>query len=275
MEPTAKPARLAAETAKVRATSPNPMRTLMQNHPLVSYFVLAYALMWWVYPLLHVAPLLGLPGLFGPALAAIIMAAITDGRPGVKALLGRTVRWRIGLPWYVVALGLPTLLALITAGLAVAFGVSFLQLGQLSVLDFVLFALVVGEELGWRGYALPKLLETRSALTASLILGVLWGLWHLPTFFAAATPQQGLPIIPFVLLTIEYSIILTWLHLHTRGSVLIATLCHGAINVSQGFFLGGVTGSARYWLLAAVYGVAAIAVAFVLHQYRRRQERPR
>jgi uncharacterized protein len=273
MEPTEKPGRAAAETATIRETSPNPMRTLMRKHPLVSYFVLAYALTWWIYPLLHVSLLLALPGLFGPALAAIIMAAVTDGRSGVKALLGRTVRWRIGLPWYVVALGLPTLLALITAGLAVAFGVSFLQLGQLSVIELVLFVLVVGEELGWRGYALPKLLETRSALTASVILGVLWGLWHLPTFFNAATPQQGLPIIPFVLLTIEYSIILTWLYLHTRGSVLIATLCHGAINLSQSFFLVGITGSARYWLLAVVYGVAAIALAFVLHQHSRRQKR--
>ena len=107
---------------------------------------------------------------------------------------------------------------------------------------------MVGEELGWRGYALPKLLETRSALTASVILGVVWGLWHLPTFFSSSAPQQGLPIVAFVLMTIEYSIIMSWIYLHTRGSVLIATLCHGAINLSQGFFLGGLTGSMRYWL---------------------------
>ena len=99
------------------------------------------------------------------------------------------------------ALGLPTLLSLATAGLSVVFGTGFLQFGQLSVLDFVVFVLVVGEELGWRGYALPKLLETRSALTASVILGVLWGLWHLPTFFSSSAPQQGLPIVAFVLLT--------------------------------------------------------------------------
>ena len=241
----------------------NPM-ILLRRHPLITYFVLAYVLTWWIYPLLHISPLIGLVGLFGPALAAIIMAAITDGKPGVKALLSRTVRWRVGLPWYVVALGLPTLLSLATAGLSVAFGAGVLQFGQLSVLDFVVFVLVVGEELGWRGYALPKLLETRSALTASVILGVLWGLWHLPTFFSSSAPQQGLPIVAFVLLTVEYSVIMTWIYLHTRGSVLIATLCHGAINLSQGFFLGGVAGSTRYWLLAAVYGVAAIAVAFAL-----------
>ena len=225
----------------------NPM-TLIRRHPLIAYFVLAYALTWWIYPLLHFSPLIGLVGLFGPAFAAIIMAAITDGKPGVKALLSRTVRWRVGLPWYVVALGLPTLLSLATAGLSVVLGTGVLQFGQLTVLDFVVFVLVVGEELGWRGYALPKLLETRSALTASVILGVVWGLWHLPTFFSSSAPQQGLPIVAFVLMTIEYSIIMSWIYLHTRGSVLIATLCHGAINLSQGFFLGGITGSMRYWL---------------------------
>ena len=99
----------------------NPM-TLIRRHPLIAYFVLAFALTWWIYPLLHFSQLIGLVGLFGPAFAAIIMAAITDGKPGVKALLSRTVRWRVGLPWYVVALGLPTLLSLATAGLSVVLG---------------------------------------------------------------------------------------------------------------------------------------------------------
>jgi hypothetical protein len=128
----------------------------------------------------------------------------------------------------------------------------------------MLFVLVVGEELGWRGYALPLLLEKRSAVTASLILGVLWGLWHLPTFLVPGTPQYGLPLTAFVLLTIEYSILMTWVFLHTLGSVLIATLFHGAINLSQGMFLGGVDGASRYWLLSIVYGVAAVIAAVAL-----------
>jgi hypothetical protein len=70
----------------------------------------------------------------------------------------------------------------------------------------------------------------------------------------------------FILLTIEYSVLLTWLYLHTRGSVLIATLCHGAINLSQGLVLGGVDGDRRYWLLAITYGAAALVLAFVLRR---------
>jgi membrane protease YdiL (CAAX protease family) len=159
----------------------------MRKHPLIAFFVLAYLLTWWIYPLLKFSPLLGIFGLFGPAIAAIIMAAVTDGKSGVKALLRRVVLWRVGLPWYVIALGLPTILSLATAALAYLVGATeFIRVGALAPIELVLFVLVVGEELGWRGYALPRLLEKRSALTASLILGVLWGLWHLPTFLVPA-----------------------------------------------------------------------------------------
>ena len=139
-----------------------------------------------------------------------------------------------------------------------------LRVGRLTVLDFVLVVLVLGEELGWRGYALPKLLERFSPLVASLILGVLWGLWHLPTFYIAGTPQFGQPIIAFLIMTTAYSILLSWVFLHTRGSVLIATLFHGAINVSQGFFLAGTDPAVRYWWLALAYGTAALVLAVVL-----------
>jgi CAAX protease family protein len=162
----------------------------------------------------------------------------------------------------VIALGLPTVLSLAAAGVHYLFdGSRPLQIGAVTALDFIVFVLVVGEELGWRGYALPLLLETRSAVTSSLILGVLWGLWHLPTFLVPGTPQYGLPLPAFVLLTVEYSILMTWVYLHTKGSVLIATLFHGAINLSQGLFLGGIEGATRYWLLCVVYGFAALVVA--------------
>jgi len=238
---------------------------LLRRYPLAAFFVLAYALTWWVYPLMQFSPLLGLPGVFGPAFAAIIMAAVVDGRQGMKALLSRTVRWRVGVRWYVVALGLPAILALTAAGLHLLLGApNTIQLGGLSVLDFVVFVLVIGEELGWRGYALPGLLAKRSALAASLILGVLWGAWHLPTFFVPGAPQYGLPFSAFVLVTMAYSVLLGWVYVHTNGSVLIATLFHGAINLSQGFFLGGIDPAREYWLLAVVYGAAALAVALVL-----------
>ena len=237
----------------------------VKRHQLVAFFVLAYALTWPLIPLVTVSPLWGFPALFGPALAAVIVAALTDGRAGLRDLLGRLVRWRVGARWYAVALGLPMLLALTAAGLHLVLGApTFVTFGELSVLNFVVFFLIVGEELGWRGYALPRLLAQRSALAASLILGVLWGAWHLPTFFVAGAPQYGLPFSAFVLLTMAYSVVIGWVYVHARGSVLIASLMHGAINLSQGFFLGGVDPASEYWLLAAVYGVAALGVALAI-----------
>jgi membrane protease YdiL (CAAX protease family) len=236
----------------------------IKRHPLVAFFVLAYALTWPLIPLVSVSPLLGFPALFGPALSAVIVAAVTDGGPGLKDLLGRLVRWRVGARWYAVALGLPLLLALTAWGLNLLLGAqTSVNFGGLSVRNFVVFVLIVGEELGWRGYALPRLLAERSALAASLILGALWGAWHLPTFFVLGAPQYGLPFSAFVLLTIAYSVVIGWVYVHTGGSVLIASLLHGAINLSQGFFLGQVNPAKQYWLLAAVYGAAALAVALV------------
>jgi uncharacterized protein len=235
--------------------------TFIKRHPLVAFFALAYALTWPVIPLVTVSPAIGLLGLFGPALAAIAVAAVADGKPGLKDLLGRTVRWRVGARWYAIALGLPVVLTLTTAGTYLLLGApTALRSGTLSVLEPIIFVLVVGEELGWRGYALPRLLARRSALAASLILGVLWGVWHLPTFFVPGAPQYGLPIPAFVLLTTAYSVLFTWIFLHTRGNVLIATLFHGAINLSQGLFLGGLDPAREYWLLAAIYTASALVL---------------
>ncbi len=242
----------------------NRVARTIRRHPLVAFFVLAYALTWWVYPLLRFNPLIGLLGLFGPALAAIIVTAVTDGRPGVRALLGRLVCWRVPIPWYVVAIGLPAALSLLAASLSAWFGPAVLRVGQLTALDVILVVLVAGEELGWRGYALPKLMERFSPLVASVILGVLWGLWHLPTFVIAGTPQYHQPILAYLIMTTAYSILLSWVFLHTRGSVLIATLFHGAINVSQGYFLAGTDPTARYWWLALAWGGTALILAAVL-----------
>ena len=159
---------------------------------------------------------------------------------------------------------MPVVLALAAAGLHLLLGAQMsLDFGGPSFLNFVLFALIVGEELGWRGYALPKMLAERSALTASLGVGALWGAWHLPTFFVPGAPQYGLPFSAFVLLTVAYSVVIGWVFVHARGSVLIASLMHGAINLSQGLFLGEVDPARTYWLLAGVYGMAALAVALV------------
>jgi hypothetical protein len=120
---------------------------LVKRHPLITFFVLAYALTWPVIPLVSISPLLGIAALFGPALAVIIVTSFAEGRSGLKDSLSRLVRWGVGTRWYALALGLPTVLALTTAGVYLLLGApAAITLGGLSVLELVVF--VVGEELG-------------------------------------------------------------------------------------------------------------------------------
>jgi uncharacterized protein len=247
------------------------IKSLVKRHPLVTYFVLAYALTWVLAPLLTISLLLGVVGLLMPAVAAILVTVVTEGKPGLKSLWQRLKLWRVGLRWYVVALGLPVLLSAAVVALSILLGVPA-QVGfsPVSLLTMVVFVLVVGEEIGWRGYALPKLLQGHSALVASLILGALWGGWHLPTFFISGAPQAGIPFVAFLLFTTGASVLFTWLYLHTQGSLLIATLFHGAIN-SLGFVNNALGPASRWWLMGIVYVVAALIVSVVASLNLRRR----
>ena len=128
-----------------------------------------------------------------------------------------------------------------------------------STLGVVVFVLVVGEEIGWRGFALPRLLRRFGPWAASVVLGTLWALWHLPLFYLAGMPQFGSPFLPFVGYTIALSIILTFLAQNTRGSVVIATLFHGAVN-TLGLVNDGASASQRGWGNAIGYGLVALVV---------------
>src|SRR5918994_4741295 len=164
--------------------------SLIRRHPLISFFVLAFALSWWSWILyafgLSPAPIAS----FGPFLAALVVLALTYGKAGIGGLLRRMVQWRVGLRWYAVALLLPIGIALAATALNVLLGAqapSAADLGGWTGLfsAFAVVLLIPGfggtwEEPGWRGFALPSLQAGRSALVASLILGAVWALWHLP-----------------------------------------------------------------------------------------------
>lgn len=181
-------------------------------------------------------------GAYGPSLMAVALAAREGGKTGVRALLAKFAIWRVGLRWYAVALFLPAVVSLGGALLFAARG------GEIGGLDFdrahlIPLALLIGsvfgplaEELGWRGYALPRLLERHGPLVSSLILGAVWTVWHAPLYWApAGTSISGEPVtigaIAFYLaLLTGYSTFYTWIHLNARGSVLLAFLLHLTFN---------------------------------------------
>jgi uncharacterized protein len=241
----------------------NSIRSVIKRYPLATFFVLAYAFAWSLVLLTSVSIVFGFLALFGPAAAAILVIAGVDGRTGMRALLQGLTIWRVGLRWYVVALALPALLSLAVAGLSLALGApATVRFNELSPVTLTLFILVIGEELGWRGYALPRLQARYGSLVASLILGIIWAGWHLPNQFIPGLEfyRYGFPA--FALYVVPMTVLFTWLANQTRGSLLLAWLFHGAINTLI-FVNPAVDIVQRWWLSAAVYGTAAVIVVLV------------
>jgi membrane protease YdiL (CAAX protease family) len=171
---------------------------------------------------------------FGPSIAGIVMTAATEGRAGVRRLFARVVPSRSALPWYAaVLMGFPALNLLAARLLAPDFPAHLRVWHQLLVLlplTLVIDTGPLGEEFGWRGFALPRLLQRRSPLAAALILGVIWWAWHLPTFFIPALSQHRLSIPIFLVNSVALSVIMTWLYQRTGGDLLLMILVHVAAN---------------------------------------------
>jgi membrane protease YdiL (CAAX protease family) len=240
----------------------------VRRHPLVVFFVLAYALSWWPWILyafdLSPLPIVG----FGPFLAAIVVLAVSRGKAGVMALLRRMVRWRVSPVWYAVALLLPIAITVAATVLNVLFGAQAPSSAELSgwsglVPGFFVLLLVPGfggawEEPGWRGYALPRLQVGRSALLASLILGLLWAFWHLPLMVVGEVNWSD------IVLVIAASVVFAWVFNSASGSVLIAMVMHAMNNTISGSFFGpmfsGADSVRESWLLAALWVALAIVV---------------
>jgi membrane protease YdiL (CAAX protease family) len=194
-----------------------------------------------------------------PALMAILLLALTEGRKGVSALLRKLILWRIGLKWVAVALLLPLGIQLAMSLLAFLLGwIPSFQMRPWSPTQLILALLIliwaVLEELGWRGFALPGLLAHRSALFSALLLGVSWGAFHL-----GLGVMESRPLIPTFLVPFTSSIVFAWLLVQTRGSLVIAILFHFGLNFFT-FFNTGMTVAQVLWAQVIV----TLSVDFIL-----------
>ncbi len=213
---------------------------------LLVFFTLAYAWSWFCWmmssavkpQLPSLAGVLFLAGGFGPSLAAIALVRSVAGRNGLRNWLVRCLQWRFGWRWLALAFFLPLAVIALAAAVHVALGGTLepspaIDHVLLAVVNFVLVLLIggpLGEEFGWRGYALPALQERYSWRVASIILGGVWGVWHLPLFYIADTVQSHIPFALFMLSTIALSILYAWLFNRTGKSVLPALVLHTAVN---------------------------------------------
>ena len=250
-------------------------------HPVASFFLLTYAITWAIDApvlLFDMSPSwtawsLFTLGALGPFLAAVVVLRASG--QSVREWLQPRLRWRVPLRWYVAVVTIPVVfLALGTAmyallGYPVDLGV--LDLGAVFYLTlplFVVFEAIVGggkEELGWRGFALPRLQARYGAAASGVLVGIAWAFWHLPMFFTTAAPHGTWPLGQQVLWGVSvvgFSVVLTWLYNET-GSVWIAMLGHGAINIMSGLVPidASVVGTPIYEeVRVAAIGTFAVAV---------------
>ncbi|HEY3409518.1 MAG TPA: type II CAAX endopeptidase family protein [Propionicimonas sp.] len=273
------------------------LRTLLRSSPLTSFFVLSYTFSWlvslpYILSVWGVVPNTLMAGFMlkqwvGPALAAMVMAVVTGGRSGLRELRAAGRAWRVGWQWYAVVLvGAPLL---ILAGVLAVFGVPTSLAGfepgivasYLGYFVLVFFAVGLPEELGWRGFALPRLQARFGPLRGTLILGVLWAGWHLPFFLTpdhGGGPQADVMVVVtnfalFAGMVVLMAVPFSFVYNATRGSVFMAALLHAAIDTPQVVWLplllpvgieNSTSGEGRLSLaLLLAFGVVASVIVAV------------
>jgi membrane protease YdiL (CAAX protease family) len=246
----------------------------LKKNALPVYFILAYGLSWMIGIPLAVAAQRGNSDsvlfsmhylyAYGPLLAAMIMTWWIDGINGIKELLSRILKWRVQPIWWGIALSPLVFLGgfVLVQRLILGTWFDFSLLGEVNFLPnigawgllFWIFTFGFGEEIGWRGYALPRLQKNRSALSATLILAVFWAGWHLPQFFYLFDVSIA---VGWLFGLVAGAILFSWLYNSTEGSLPIVAVWHGAFN-----FITASAGGAG--LIAAILSTIVMVWAVVV-----------
>lgn len=256
-----------------------------KSKELVRFFLIAFFWMWlinlprvmaafgWFEIPALLSTIMGYVAIFSPAVAAFILTRIHSGKEGVKALWRSGWRTPFKKKWLIPAILLIPLSGLLTWGIMALldqpieweYGAPIAMIVPIGLLIWLLNA--YPEEYGWRGYALPRLLDKFSPLIASIFLGIIWGLWHLPLHFIPGTTQYVIPFWQFFLQTILLSILYTWLHIGTGGSVFIAALFHAFGNIT-GAALPYWTNNLGRWISFGIQLVIALVIVLFSRQFK-------
>jgi len=266
-----------------------PRETLVGRHPVASYFALTFVLSWMGAlftaphfmrrePLPKMAGVLMFPAmLLGPSLAGMILTRIVDGKIGLRNLFSRVSRWRVPACWYATLL-IPPILVL-TVLLCLATFVSPVYTPNLFVIG-ILFGIPAGflEEIGWMGYVFPKMQSQNNALAASIFLGLLWALWHLPVIdcLGTATPHGASWFSFFLAFAVAMTamrVMICWIYTNTQ-SVWMAQLLHLSSTGSLIIFSSPRVTAGQEVMWYALYGSSLwLAVAIIAKVYGKRLTR--
>ena len=276
----------------------------IKRHNLWAFFILVFALTWpksivgaaYSLSLISNPPstTLNVLYVFGtPLVAAVIVTAVTHGWEGLKEWGKRLFRWKVGWKWVLISL---TIYPLVTVA---AFGISELVNGRkwtiaimwragfenvqenairiglnpnntwqiFAVLFAVSLIVPIFEEGGWRAFAIPHLQEKYSALVSGLIIGVIWSVWHLPSFFTVGSDHYGMPFLWFLMVIVSISVLMVWIMNHTNQSVLMTILFHGSTILAGHFLptqLAYQTGNTiALWLTCGLLVASALAIVLL------------
>ncbi len=226
---------------------------------LIAFFLLTYAITWSaLYFVIHGTYLPGLTillGTFAPAIVAIGLTYRADGRAGLASLLRRMLIWNVPARWYLFAVAFMPATKLLVAllyrlgyGRWAAFGHDAWYI--IAIVTVTSTIPQAGEEIGWRGFALPRMAERIGLGPASIVLGVLWAGWHLPFFFVHGVDKSGQSFSLYVLELTALSALLAFMYVRTGGSLLLTMLMHSAFNQSIGIVPSTVEGATNPWALS-------------------------
>ena len=209
-------------------------------------------------------------GVFAPAIVAVALTAHAEGRAGVAKLLERIGRWQVNARWYAFAIAYFAVIKIAAAVVHRVVTAEWPRFGETSVgiilVGIALSTLVqAGEEVGWRGYALPRLAEHLGLGGASVVLGAIWAAWHLPLFFLPESGSTGQSFPAYLLHVMGMSVVFSWMYWKTQGSLLLVMLMHAAVNNTTGIVPGAVGGTvAPFALGASLVTWATVALQLLL-----------
>ena len=266
----------------------------MKRHPIITFFVLTYVFTWAIEsPLVFLTDsVTATQGLVlvilasnVPSAVAIVLTAIVLGRGALRKLLARLLIWRVSPFWYLVVFLGPVVIVGGVVGLNALMGGPALSLGMTLVGATIFFAFSVvpgsalGEEIGWRGYVLPRLQSRMSALSAALLIAPIWGLWHLPLWLTGDPVKTPTFYVAFFAAVFPMSVLLTWVYNSTGGSLLMVVILHATVNLPVTLVIDdlGTRGRVPSLLYFGLLVVAAIVVVMVagpkhLSRKHRKQE---
>jgi uncharacterized protein len=255
----------------------NKAAAFQNSKNLIAYFILAYTISWAIAIPLALAKRGLLQPIFpqwfhyfvayGPILSALIVTGATQGQQGLREIWGRMTKWRVGAIWWLAALS-PVIIGLVSALIMNLLTTNKISLSDLGVVQFLpplgiaalplwILTFGIGEETGWRGYALPRLQKSHGALYATTIVTFFWTLWHLPQFFYLFDPSIA---IGWAIGLYAGAIVFTWLINRTEGSILIAAVFHGCFNYITSSNVGGGLLAAVVSTIVMIWAVLVMVI---------------